>query len=340
VQNLPDDDTTSIDGQPDYAETYEQLDAIDLLNSVNVKGVTLNLDPTLKLKMEREEVGQALVKKGSENAIVTGLSGDASYLELGGTAVTAGHATIDKQREQVLETCQCVVPDPDEVVGSATSSVALKIVYAPMLAKGDIMRDQYGEAIVRLLEGMLRTARRLNVGGTIVEEHVDEAGDPLLDDAGHPMADEVEYTVVLPPKRDKVEVLDEQGNGTGKFTVQTSPHVPGEGDLWLEWPDYFKQTSDDHQKEATALTLSTGGKPVMSQQTAVEQLATAMQRDPQDEWSRLRAEQQQRRQGESSMFPSAAGEVTTGDELPDGSEPMEGEGGETSETESAAPAQV
>lgn len=336
VQNLPDDDTTTIDGQPDYAETYEQLDELDIINSVSSKGTKLNLDPTLVLKMDQDEVGDTTIRKGSGNALVVGPSGDARYMELSGASVTAGHATIDKQREQVLEANQCILPDPNEVVGSATSSVALKIVYAPMLAKADIMRDQYGQAIERLLEGMIRTARKLNVGNVLLEQDIDpETGEPILDDDGVPVEREIQYTLNLKPKRVKTPRLDEEGNETGEFDIEEVPYTPGSGDLSLEWPDYFKRTSDDNQKESGSLTQATGGKPVMSHQTAVEQMATSMQRDPQEEWNRLKQEQEEQRKRESEMFPGMGGQVGSLEELPDDAELMEGES--TNERPSGSP---
>lgn len=327
VQNLPDDDVTSIDGQPDYAETYEQLDSIDILNSTNVYGATKNLDPTLLLKMHQEDVGGVLVKKGSDNALVLGPGGDARYMELSGTAVTAGHSTIDKQRDQTLETCQCVVTDPSEAVGAGMSSVALKIIYAPMISKGDIMRDQYGDnGIVRLIEGMIQAARKLNIGGIVQEEEVNPDGSPVIDEeTGEAKVTDVEYSLTLPPKRDKIEILDAEGNPTGEFSIKETIRVPGNGSITLEWPDYFAPTADDKQKIAGAMTTATGGKPVMSQRTAVEQIATSAQRDPQEEWNRVQQEAESARRADAAMFPGVGGQVENVDDLPDGADPLEGE---------------
>jgi hypothetical protein len=327
IQNLPDDDETSVDGQPDYAELYEQLDSVDILNSVNVNGTSMNLDPTLKLSINEEDVGDAIIKKGSNNALVLGMGGDASYLELSGSAVSAGHSSIEKQREQVLETCQCIVPDPNEVVGSATSSIALRIVYAPMLSKGDIMRDQYGDiGLLRVLEGMLHGARRLNIGGVVREESIDDYGIPVIDEVtGEPVIEDVEYYLALPPRKNKIEILDDDGMPTGEFRVEEIVRVPGNGRLTLEWPDYFRDTQDDRQKQVTSLSTATGGKATMSQQTAVEVLASSMQRDPQVEWVRIRNEQEQSRANVSGMFPGTGGEVSSRDELPEASESIETE---------------
>lgn len=326
IKNLPEDDTLSVDGQTDYPELYEQLNSIDMLNSTNVKGSTLNLDPTLVLKMHAEEVGNAIVKKGSDNALTVGPTGDATYLELSGTAVTAGHAAIEKQREQALEVAQCIVPDPNEVVGSATSSVALKIVYAPMLSKGDILRDQYGEdGILRILDQMISSARNMNIGESVIEEYVDEETlEPIIDEeTGEPKQEEVQYDLDLPPRYDKIEVTDEDGNPTGEFRVQQKARVPGKGRLELEWPDYFKPTPNDKQIQATGLSLAAGGKQIMSQQTAVEQFAADTNVDPQEELTRIRIEEAQKRDAEAAMYPGTGGQVDGVNDLPEGAEPDE-----------------
>jgi hypothetical protein len=338
IQNMPDDDTVDIDGLPDYPELYEQFDTIDVLNSANTHGTASNLDPTLVLRMHQEDVGGAIIKKGSDNALVVGASGDAKYLELGGSATKAGKEVIEDQRSQALESSQCVVPDPNEVVGSATSSVALKIVYAPMLSKGDVIRDQYGEGgILRLIDQMIKSARSRNVGGLVEEQALDENGLPIFDEhTNEPVYEQFEYVLKLPPAIEEVEVKDEEGNGTGEMNVVETPRVPGNGTLRLEWPDYFKETADDKQKNASALTAATAGKPVLSQQTAVEIHAVSMQRDAQIEWSRIRKEQDEQRASEAAMFPGIGGEVGSINELPPGAEPEESEESDGGSDEGAA----
>lgn len=338
IRNLPDDEVDSIDGQCDYAETYEQLNTVDILNSCNSSGTAKNLDPTLVLAMEQEDLAGSVLKKGSDNALAVGPNGSASYLEISGAAANAGHTAIDKQREQVMEVCQCIVPDPNEVAGGATSSVALKIVYAPMLSKGDIMRDQYGEAIVQILEGMITAARNKNIGQVTHEPTVDDEGYELVDEVTQePILTPVENTLNLPPRIEKIELTDEEGNPTGEFRVELHTRVPGSGSLTLEWPDYFEPTSDDIQKRVTSFVTATGGKAVISQQTAVENIATEMHRDPDEEYSRLRAEQEQDRKQQAAMFMSPGGPVDDPNALPDGAEPLEGEDEEDDDGE-AGPA--
>lgn len=318
VQNLPDEEVTSSDGQPDYAETYEQMGTLDLINSVGVKGGVANLDPTLVLKMNAEELGFAAVKKGSDNLLAVGPTGDAKYMELSGQSITAGKALVDQQREQILEACHCIVADPNEVVAAGTSSVALKIIYAPMLGKTDILRDQYGDALIRLLVQMTRSARVRMPDPSAETDEERYVHEIRLDDEGNEIDEPVDYYLDLPARQDKEQVYDDNGNPTGEEkAVQVERH-PGKGTLSLEWGQYFKQTADDKSKESAALTTSTGGKPSLSQRTAVEIASKMYDRDGDLEWQRVTEEKQARDQVESDMFPSIGGEVEEEEQLPEG----------------------
>src|SRR5690606_14114613 len=178
-------------------------------------------------------------------ALAVGPNGDASYLTLGSDAVTAGQTAIDGQRKQILETAQCVIADPNVVVAAGTSSVALRLMYAPMLGKADLLRDQYGaRGILRLLEQMVESARSFLPDRSaeapeqqyIYEVQMDEEGNPILDEEGNPLEEPVEYVINLPPRIEKVEVLDDDGNPTGEFETQSFERHPGKGRIILEWP--------------------------------------------------------------------------------------------------------
>lgn len=334
IENLPDDEPSCDDGVPDYAETYEQMNTLDVLNSVVVRGGVLNLDPTLVLKMEREELGGAIIRKGSDNALTVGPSGDAHYMELSGQSLTAGGALIDRQRDQILETSECVLVDPDRVAAAGTSSVALKVVYAPMLGKSDLLRDQYGEGIVRALEGLTRSARQYmrQPGAPSPEEefvHVpvvdEETGQPVVDEStGTPIEEPVEYYVEMPPRIEKEPVIDEvTGEATGEVTLKVTERHPGTGRIWLEWGPYFKPTADDHSKDVTAASTAAGGKAVLSQQTAVELTAQSYDRDGTEEWARVQRDNLNRAAEEGGMFPDIGGAVQEEEEEPEGEEEPE-----------------
>lgn len=319
VENLPDDDDSSVDGEPDYAENYESMNQLDIINSVVLRGAALNLDPTLVLRMNAEDLAMSeRVKKGSENALITGIGGDAKYLELGGTSISVGKDLVLAVRQQVLETSEAIVPNPDQVAAAGLSSVALKMIYAPALSKTDVMRHQYGTAIERLLNGMADAARRvMPEPGTedpyVYEVEVDAEGNQVNELP-------VEYHLDLEPRIEEVEVVDEETGESRVETKQVERH-PGAGRITLEWGPYFKPTADDVQKEGGAMVAATGGRPALSQRTAVERVANMLDRDGTEEWQRVEQEREQEANAMYPMPPGEGGDEATGEELAGSLEP-------------------
>lgn len=204
IQNVP---TDEIDGLPDYEGLFDQFDQLDILNSVVTRGAILNLDPTLKLKMDADMVKRLGVRKGSDNALVVGLDGDASYMELAGTSIEAGTKLLESMRRSILETAQCIVPDPHEVAAQGVSSVAIKTMFAPMLSKADVFREQYAAAMKRMLENMVQVAKN-RMGQTQMRPVLDEEGNPIVDPTtGEPAMEEVSFVLSLPPR---VEMVPQQ----------------------------------------------------------------------------------------------------------------------------------
>jgi hypothetical protein len=284
IQNLPTDD---IDGLPDYEGLYEKFDQLDILTSVLVKGGVLNLDPTLVLKIDPDmAAAMGTARTGSDGALTVGIDGGAEFLELAGTALTAGTELFRELRRGALETAQCVVIDPTESMGPDVSGVAQRQKYGPMLGKCEILREQYGGALKRVLDQMIEVARL-------------RAGRPITvyvqnPETGEDVAQQVVYTIALPPKAVKTPqvdatgapVQDEEGKPTHDLTmVERNPGSGGE--LELMWPPYFPPTPQDIGTAATALTTASGGKAVLSQQSATEQMATFVGIEPDEEWDRV-----------------------------------------------------
>lgn len=320
IQNLPSED---IDGLPDYDGQYDACDSLDILMSVVMRGATLNLDPTLVLKMDPDLVKRVGVKKGSDNALTVGQDGDASYLELGGSSVDAGVKLIELVRRSILEAAQCVVPDPHEVAAQGVSSVAIKAMYSPMLGKADILRSQYGGAIERLLEEPVKVMQ-IRSKTTV----------PCFDEL---TGEEVMGTPVLslPPKVEKDTPIDPVTGVPGEEVVSLVEREPGQAEeIDLHWPAYFPPTPADQSQIATTLTAATGGKAFISKQTAVESAASAFNVDPTTEWRRVEEEHHKDREQEKAMMqdmdPGTGGQVPPGKgNLPPGATPKKSPFGKT-----------
>jgi len=307
IQNLPCDD---IDGLPDYDSLYDKFDSIDILYSTITRGATLNLDPTLKLKMDLDYVQRMGVKKGSDNALVTGKDGDANYMELSGTSIDAGIRLFDSMRRSALEVAQCIVPDPSEVAAQGVSSVALKAMYAPMLGKCAVLREQYGTSMSRMLDNMVKVAAK-------------RTGQPVTikDDEGNEV--EAAFEVKLPPKVMTVPVLDAEGNPTDETRKKVTDRTPGVvGEVDLQWGAYFLPTPADQAQTVAALSQATGGKAFLSKQSAAEITAGVYNLSPTEEWQRVQDHHAEEEAKALSMFGDQTGDmggqVTHTTELPNG----------------------
>lgn len=322
VVNEYPEESSDIDGQPDYADNYEAFDAIDIVNSTTFSGAKKNLDPTLILKSEKDLGGG--IRKGSDNALTPGESGDAKYLELEGTSIRLGMDLVTMFRTQALETSRVVSPDPDKIAAAGTSSVALKMLYRPMLGAGDSLRVVYGSALLELLDQVVAHAERIE------PEETEDGEIAYPQDAdGEPY----EPFYSLPLK--VTEVLDANGrvmrDANGDPVVEfTEQRLGPRGVIGLEWPDYFKPGPDDYQKQGNAFTMALGGNGVpaiLSQRTAVEAYAQLLNRDPSKEWEQVVEEAEQRNAAAAAlsggMFPPAGavgapdgGEVPPSDVAP------------------------
>lgn len=315
IQNTPSEE---IDGEPDYEALYDKFDTMDVLSSVTSRGTIANLDPTLVLQVDPGLVEHGGVKKGSDNALSVGEKGDAKYLELAGTGTTAGLEVLREHRRWALETGQCIVPDPSEIAAQGISSVSIKALYRPMLAQASVVQTQYGRGLKRLLLQVRRAARLMGVGQT---RTVAPPPAPVLPPAGvaevvaDPFPAVVEVTLALPPRVVEDDVIDPvTGVATGEKTQRLQEQRPGMSTLLkLKWPPWFETTMKDVLDAGMAFTTATGGKAALSKQTAVEEMAKVLGRDPADEWKRVDSQSAQEMAHEKDLaglgMPLAGGDA-------------------------------
>lgn len=293
IQNLPSEE---VDGEPDYDGLLENFDTLDLLNSVLARGGVSNLDPTLVLKVDAAFFEKRGVKKGSDNALIIDAkeNEDAKYLELSGSSLTVGMALFDKYKEQILEVAECVLPDPNVVAAQGTSSVALKVIYAPMLAKCDVLRSQYEKALKRLIVNIYTVAtKRYNE----LEITTDDEGNVV---EGQPVLN-------LPPRIEEITV-DEMGYPLSEPQYIRVERTPGEGgEITLQWGAYFTPTPTDQQMISTSAQMACGSKPVLSHKAAVEQVAQAYNLDSTKLLREIEADREKQMNGASAMFPGDVG---------------------------------
>jgi hypothetical protein len=311
IQNLPHED---IDGLPDYDGQYEAMDTLDLVMSVVTRGAVLNLDPTLMLKMDPDLISRAGIKKGSDNALIVGEGGDASYLELMGQSIDAGIKLFQEMRRSFLEATQCILPDPSEVAAQGVSAVALRTIYAPMLGRADVLREQYGRGLQHMLEGMMHVAREARDGKTVT----------LFGKNG--ATEKARVTITLPPRAEPQPVTDSDVAPDGKPPEPKTNFVPRDPgtaeEMDLVWGVYFYPTPVDQQQVVQTMVQAVANQPVMSQQTAVELTARFLGQDPNAEWTKVKHAQAALEKKQADMMGDVGGamggKVQQENELPGG----------------------
>jgi hypothetical protein len=230
VQNLP--DSQEEDGEGDYEGCEDKCDEINALLSSTSRGARKNVDPTTVIHGVDDEEP---VRKGSA-AVIYSPEG-AEYLEMKGTGVAASLELLAELRQSVLEETQCVIPREDKITGAAQSAAAMRILYRPMIARCNTLRDQYGPAITRMLEHILLVARQIRTRAK--------------------------------------DVRDERGIVIERLQETLTPDLdPGEAEaVTLRWPEYFAPTAQDIKDAVSTAQSASGGKAVISTRTAVDYTA-------------------------------------------------------------------
>lgn len=255
IQNKRDGDRE--EGESDYAGQGTNIMEMDRLASATTKGTVANVDPTLVIKEERS-ANQGAIRKGSDNAIYA--KGGAMYLELKGDSVRAAKEQGREIKQGILDTCGVVSPDAENVSGAAKSAAAMRIIYRPMTATCDNLREQYGEGEVRLLTGMLRAAKKIQN---------QQPGEVLTTSDGRLI--QQNPTVVLP---DRVETLEDK-NEEGELveTTKLVPLEPGISEqISLNWPAYFQDTAQDESAKVDTAVKANG--TLISEKTAIRHTAS------------------------------------------------------------------
>lgn len=332
VQNRPDFDGSEEDGEADYDGLLEDCDSADMVMSVLAHGGAKNLDPTLLLKIEEAVMKRASqIQKGSEHAIWVGKDGDAKYLEVAGTSISAGVQLVEKLRQVALECAQVVAHDPDRL-SAATNASALKLLHFPMISVGNGLRGTYGRALKRLLEQMLRSARaHLHPDNSVELEGKEEISDEAVQEPGGG-ADASEGGATtsdgpeaqgeaaepegppflrLPPRLVEEPALDPvTGEPTAEKVQRWVERDPGVGgEVALVWPEWFEPTPADKQAALTSLVAANGGAAVLPREMATRSAARVLGLDEDETWRLMAAQIQAEKDAQAGMFPSAGGPV-------------------------------
>jgi hypothetical protein len=274
IQNTPNQD--GIDGDPDCLGIYDLCERIDQLLSQADASTSYNCDPT---PWASTDANMPDVQMGSRSVVKMPSGSSLNLLEHNGSGPKGATDLVDKFRALALEVAQCVLEHPELANRTATE---IERAFSSMLAKADVMREQYGERGVKpLMTMMTEAARKLGTGT------VDAAG--VIQ----------RQVVILPPRIMK----DADGN------IQRFPRKLGaEGsDLGTQWPGYFEPTPTDVVQSTQAATLAkTGG--LIDQEHATKFVADSFRvEDVPAMLKKIAAEKQAQQEQLEQMSMGAAG---------------------------------
>jgi hypothetical protein len=240
-QNTPTQDDA--DGDSDVHGVLEMLHAIDQLLAQAQIGTIANADPTLVISTDANLPPD--LAKGSRAPIQLPSSGKAQYLELQGIGAKAATELADLYRKRVLEACHCVLEDGSD--GKERTATEVERSYAAMIARTDVLREQWGEVGLKpLLCKMLRAIRTVEQGRMGEDGRV------------------VRGVVTIPPHIDR--------NAEGRI-VAKRPREIGSGEvIELVWPAYFEPTIADADVAVKTAAAALAGK-LVDQEAAVSYVA-------------------------------------------------------------------
>lgn len=225
IQNLPNEE--DVDGDPDCQGCYPTVEAIDALLSQGHIGVLANCDPTVLLSTDAE---LSEVRKGSNNAIKLSKGDSAQYMEMQGSGPRAAVEYAEKLEERVYRLAQCV---PEHVMINSTgekTATEIERAYSSMLEKADLLREQYGNGIIRLCHKISKAVRQ------ITTPKISEEGIPVVGSINLPPKIKVDPSTNMPY---------EEPRQLGMGTI-----------IQLRWGRYFQPSLTDTEAAVRTATMA------------------------------------------------------------------------------------
>jgi hypothetical protein len=248
------------DGEGDFEGMEGTIDEANVVLGATTGGTARNVDPTLVVKLD-PAMNPGKLRKGDHNTIFA--PGGAEYLQLASDGVKAGLDTFSALKSLGLEQADVTEFDPEKMTGAAQSGEALRRLMQPFIAVCDGLRENYGEAWVRVLRGLWRLAIYLLAAPEQDVPLLDATGKPVVGPDGAVRTQRVRFELRLPPRVER-----DPSNGE---IAETEDRVPGKGgDVSLTWHDYVAMTAQDKQMVATLIGTALGGKAFIQLRTAVK----------------------------------------------------------------------
>ena len=145
------------DGTGVFESHLGLIDEANYTASQMGRALYYNLDPQTVLTGVMEADIESLVK-GGQNTWVLPADAKANLLESNGSYINQAQTRLELLRKTIYDSVGICLPDPEKISG-AQSGTSLELLAAPQAARVDALREDIGDAYVRLLEQILTALR-------------------------------------------------------------------------------------------------------------------------------------------------------------------------------------
>ena len=167
--------------------------------------------------------------------------GDAKMVESTGAGAEIIRGAITELRRVLTDASGVVLFDADSLGGGDLAARTLQLMHAPMLDHADNLRVEYGDALARIVDMMLRvlSGRLAQTMGALLRTY--DAAVPAL----------------------------ARLHGVGPDGARRWIGAP----VSLAWGDYFEPSAADRKAAIETAMMANGGRPVLSHRSAVASVA-------------------------------------------------------------------
>lgn len=167
--------------------------------------------------------------------------GDAKMVESTGAGAEIIRGAITELRRVLTDASGVVLFDADSLGGGDLAARTLQLMHAPMLDHADNLRVEYGDALARIVDMMLRvlSGRLAQTMGALLRTY--DAAAPAL----------------------------ARLHGVGPDGARRWIGAP----VSLAWGDYFEPSAADRKAAIETAMMANGGRPVLSHRSAVASVA-------------------------------------------------------------------
>ncbi len=292
-------DTNHELGDTDFGGLEPRFDAVDRLGTHLYTAIGKNCDPTIYQADDEGTRRRHLISRRGRGVIAQlSAEGRLGALEIAGTSLEITFKFWRSLTDDTFAMADCVRVTPD-TAGAFRTGEAIRLLWRASEVRVGWLWPPLAEAIRRVLECHFSMAQTFGIsshedprpGTFILPSKVIQPPRPKpplpappppvkFDDEGEP--------IPQPPPRPVPQLAPPMEE---KPKPKLVPHKVGAfGYIDIQPGSYFAKTPAEKAAEITTVQAAAGGAPVLSQETAIEETAKALGRDPDEEIRKVHEE--------------------------------------------------